>query len=230
MQVEERRYLQAQVRSAAGGRVVNGIAVRYNALSEDLGSWRERIKPGAFTKTLADGHDVRMLFSHDPARILGSTKSRTLSIQDIAEGLHFRCELPRTADGDTVAELCTRGDLREMSFGFRCEKEDWLDEDDPDDYDDDRSRRSKRKIPVRHVLQASLSEISAVAWPAYANDATHIRPEIAAASAAGSRNLFPGGAIPFEIRSRVPSLSLTPEEDAVLVAARMLELQASLNR
>jgi HK97 family phage prohead protease len=216
MEITERRYSQPQLNRAAGqpSRVVSGVAVRFGALSEDFGGWRERIAPGAFAASLKAGHDVRMLHSHDTGRILGSTRAGTLKLAETASGLTFRCDLPKTSDGDDVLELCRRGDLREMSFGFTCKRESWGDED-LDDYPDDldRSRRTgRKKTPVRTVHEAFLAEISAVAWPAYAGGATSIRPELVAAAATASRSLFPSGAVPIEIRSRFPAILVIDAE------------------
>lgn len=213
--------------------------MRYGALSEDLGNWRERIAPGAFRATLGDGHDIRMLFSHDQGRLLASTKSGTMSLADTTAGLTFRATMPNTVDGDTCLELCRRGDLRELSFGFQCRKEDWADEDieDPDDdFDPDRGRsvRRKKRIAVRTVKVAHLIEISPVGWPAYSGGVTHIRPEMTAAAAAGSRSLFPSGVIPVEIRSRVPGIVpyraqyMTDAERAIYARALKLETRADL--
>jgi HK97 family phage prohead protease len=237
MQIDERRFSPVQIRSAPqpGSRIVSGLAVRFGARSENLGGWKERIVKGAFTKTLSDGHDIRMLHSHDSGRILGSTRAGTLSLGETSDGLAFRCDLPNTSDGDDVLELCRRGDLREMSFGFRCDRERWEDEDDDDfeDYPDDRGRRAKKTIPVRHVLQATLSEVSAVGWPAYSNDATHIKLEpMAAAAAVASRSLFPSGQVPYEIRQRglTPRRPMSDEEMKLYSAALLLETRADLLR
>lgn len=229
MQIEERRYITAEVRTEQpSSRVVSGLAVRYGALSEDLGGWRERITRGAFTACLQDrNHDIRMLFSHDPARILGSTKARTLSIQDSDVGLMFRCSLPDTEDGRTVHSLVARGDLRELSFGFRCGREEWTDEMLEDNDTFDRSRRVKA-VPVRHVKEAHLLEISPVAFPAYSG-VTHIQHEPLAMAAAASRSLFPSGELPLEIRSRFPSFVTDPDDAELIRRARLLLTRLALD-
>ena len=222
--ITERRYSVAQIRSANSSRTVSGIAARFNHLSEDLGGWRERLAPGSFRSTLGDGHDIKMFHSHDPARVLASTRTGSLQLNEGVDGLNFRAALPNTSDGDDVLELCHRGEL-EMSFGFRCLKDDWEDEDDPD-FENDRGRRSKT-IPVRKVMQAHLIEISSVAMPAYAGGATSIKPEAMAAAAAASRSLFPEGSIPIEIRSRL-GLPDDPEWQALVARAQALHAKTLL--
>jgi phage head maturation protease len=133
-------------------------------------------------------------------------------LQETPIGLSFRAALPNTTDANNVLELARKGEL-EMSFGFRCLKDDWEDEDVEDNYGIDRSNRGRTKrVPVRTVRAAHLIEISSVAIPAYANGATSIAPEMVAAAAAGSRSLFPSGAIPLEIRQRFPSLLVIDQE------------------
>src|SRR5581483_10902956 len=218
--IDERRYLSADEMRGDSGRTVAGLAVKYNALSEDLGDWRERIMPGAFADSLVSGHDVKLLFSHDKGRILGSTQAGTLALTDTPEGLRYRCDLPDTADGNMVLELVRRRDLRELSFCFQCLKEDWKEEDDPDDRAD--GNRPRRRVPVRRVRQAHLIEISPVGWPAYAHGKTNI--SLVAAASTNSRRLFPSGEIPVEIRSRVPGvgLAIDPEGEGLLRRAREL--------
>src|SRR5688572_14040416 len=67
--------------------VIVGYAAIFDALSYDLGGFRERIAVGAFTRSLRDGADVRALVDHDPVRILGRNKSGTLRLKPNAKGL-----------------------------------------------------------------------------------------------------------------------------------------------
>jgi HK97 family phage prohead protease len=228
MTIEERRYTASAVRADGGAKQqthIAGYAARFNTLSEDLGGFRERLQPGCFRASLARGHDIKMLYGHNAQSILGSTFAQTLGLREDNQGLAFRCQLPDTATGREVAELCRRGDLRECSFGFRCEDEDWNDEEDPDDV------RSRRKIPVRTVLRAHVLEVSAVAFPAYPQTSVGIdAPPMALAASA--RSLWPSGAIPFEIRSRVQitpsSRSMTDAERAIYAAALRIETFSKL--
>ena len=103
-------------------RIVGHAAV-FNSLSEEIFGFREKIAPGAFAKTL--GGDVRALFNHDPNYVLGRTKAGTLRIAEDATGLAVDIDPPDTVMGRTVVEAVRRGDVSEMSFGFRTIKESW---------------------------------------------------------------------------------------------------------
>jgi phage head maturation protease len=66
--------------NADGTRTISGYAVVFNSLSLDLGSFKERVRPGAFAKSLANGPDVLCLYSHDDKQILGRRSSGTLEL------------------------------------------------------------------------------------------------------------------------------------------------------
>ena len=70
----------ADLRVVAEGppRIV-GHAALFDRLSDDLGGFRERIRPGAFAASLV-ADDVRALFNHDPNVILGRNRAGTLRL------------------------------------------------------------------------------------------------------------------------------------------------------
>lgn len=79
---------------------------------------REVIRPGAFRNALAESHDVRALWNHDPNHLLGRTASGTLRLREDARGLRVAIDLPDTTMGRDVAESMARGDATQMSFAF----------------------------------------------------------------------------------------------------------------
>jgi HK97 family phage prohead protease len=98
---------------------LEGTAVSYDCLSQDLGGYRERVMPGAFTRSLKQGADVKCLLNHDVNVVLGRTKSGTLRLQDTRKGLLYRCQLDE--DSSTHRDIyisVKRGDLNECSFAF----------------------------------------------------------------------------------------------------------------
>jgi len=138
---------------------LEGTAISYDCLSQDLGGFRERIMPGAFTRSLKEGTDVKCLMNHDPNFLLGRTKSGTLQLKDSRTGLGFRCQLDRnnTAHQNIYASV-KRGDLSECSFAFIVPQ--------GGDAFDEATENGKRFVR-RTVMEASLRDVSVVVDPAY---------------------------------------------------------------
>jgi len=145
--------LDLEIRSADGkpdAPMIVGYAAVFNQLSEDLGGFREKIAPGAFTKTL--GADVRALFNHDPNIILGRTKAKTLRLAEDQKGLQIEIDPPDTETARSILAALKRGDISQMSFGFETIDDLWENIDG--------------KI-VRTLLNVRLWDVSPVVFPAY---------------------------------------------------------------
>lgn len=143
----ERRALPIELRTK--GRRLVGYAATFNTETHIGGAFIETIAPGAFAASLASGSDVLALVDHDPGRVLGRTRSKTLRLAEDARGLTFDLELPNTQAGRDVLALAERGDLGGMSFGFRAIE-------------------APRHGDRRELRRVELFEISVVsAWPAY---------------------------------------------------------------
>lgn len=106
------------------GMTFGGYAWRYNAPSLPL-PFTERIAPGAFTRTLKSKNDIRAYVNHDDTLLLGSTRAKTLRIEDRAEGGWVSIDLPDTTAGRDIRTLVERGDITGMSFGFSTVKDSW---------------------------------------------------------------------------------------------------------
>lgn len=138
--------LRAERADDGGGVTVSGYAAVFDAPAHG-----EVIKPGAFTKTLADGADVRFLVNHAGVP-LARTKSGTLELAEDDHGLRM---VARDLDlaNPTVAELVSaldRGDLDQMSFGFWPVRE---------VYNEDTDTYEQREV--------DLDDVSAVTYPWY---------------------------------------------------------------
>lgn len=140
------------------GMTFGGYAWRYNAPSLPL-PFTERIAPGAFTRTLKSKNDIRAYVNHDDTRLLGSTRAKTLRIEDRPEGGWVEIDLPNTTDGNDIRELVSRGDISGMSFGFSTVKDSWSASGDE-----------------RTLLEVRLHEVSVVtSVPAYPQTTASVR-------------------------------------------------------
>jgi HK97 family phage prohead protease len=137
-----------------------GYACIFGNLSKDLGGFRETIAPGAFTRTLKEGADVKALVNHDPNQVLGRLKNGTLKLEQDARGLKFRVQLnpDSQAHRDLYASI-KRGDLDECSYAFMVNAPDG---DTWDEAVDENGKRFQR----RTLRDLNLIDISAVCYPA----------------------------------------------------------------
>ncbi len=115
--IVERRALTGGVQ--ADGRTLTGYALTYGDEAR-IGGMVEVIAPGAVTASL--GRDILALVDHDPAKVLGRTRTGSLKLSEDARGLAFTVELPDTTAARDVLALVERGDAGGMSFGFTVPK------------------------------------------------------------------------------------------------------------
>lgn len=145
-----------ELREEGDTKTVVGV-IPYNSRSVRMWGGYEVITDTAFSKTLSDGADVKALFCHDTAKILGRTKNGTLRLSNgmIGEtaGLLCECDLSDTSYARDLYALIKRGDVTTMSFGFYPVKE-RIEQDGDDE--------------LRYLLEVKLIEVSfGVAFPAY---------------------------------------------------------------
>jgi HK97 family phage prohead protease len=129
---------------------LRGLAIVTDSLSTDLGGFREVIRPSALDRFTNEKVDLRALWSHDHALILGRVSAGTLRAKVTPRGLLVEMDLPRSASG--FADAVARRDVTSQSFGFVALDDEWFARDD---------------TVVREVLDMSFFEVSAVVWPAY---------------------------------------------------------------
>lgn len=146
--------LAIELRGDSQAPVLRGHAAVFNQLSADLGGFREQVAPGAFAEALKD--DVRLLINHDGLP-LARTASRTLTLAEDGRGLAIEASLdPTDPDVQRLLPKLKRGDLNQMSFGFRVLPggQDWAKNDDG--------------VVVRTLKKLRLFDVSVVTFPAYA--------------------------------------------------------------
>ena len=165
----ERRCVDAQLEvrvvgcgSASDGApmgTITGYAALFNSLSQVLWGFREQIAPGAFGGSLGD--DVRALWNHDSAYVLGRTAAGTLRLSEDAHGLRVEIDPPDTPLARSFVESIRRGDVSQMSFGFSVLEDAW---------DEDEQGQT-----IRTLHKVKLYEVSPVAFPAYTETEVALR-------------------------------------------------------
>lgn len=163
--MERRAFSVTELRVAEGDAPkITGYAAVFNSFSVDLGGFVERIRPGAFSKTVMKA-DVRALWNHDPNYVLGRTKSGTLKLEEDAKGLRIEIEPPDTQWATDLVKSIKRGDVDQMSFGFRAITDEWTKENGKQ---------------VRELIEVELFDVSPVTFPAYKATKVGVRTALAA--------------------------------------------------
>ena len=141
-------------RDDSGKAVIQGYAAVFNSWSEDLGGFREKIKPGAFAKALKRS-DARALFNHDANFILGRQGAKTLRLKEDKTGLWMEVDIPDTQAGRDLLVSIERGDIHQQSFGFTVRKDEWQED------------RNSETVERTVVEIEQLYDVSPVTYPAY---------------------------------------------------------------
>lgn len=155
----ERRF-SAELRVDTAAQRIVGYAAKYDLSSEDLGGFREFVRPGAFQRSLDSAPDVRALIDHNPSLILGRTVSGTLKLESDAIGLKVTIDPPDTQYAADLMAVMSRGDVSQMSFAFTTSEDSW------DLVDGQR---------VRSLLAVELHDVSVVTYPAYPDTTVAVR-------------------------------------------------------
>ena len=151
----ERRTLQSEFRIEQredGKKLIRGHAAVFNS-ETDLGWFRERIAPGAFSESIGKD-DVRALFNHDENFILGRNTAGTLTMREDERGLYVEIDPPDTQVGRDLVTSIERGDISQMSFGFQTIKDSWETEENA-------------AKDLRTLEKVKLWDVSPVTFPAY---------------------------------------------------------------
>ena len=146
----ETRYIPTEMRVDEEGRI-EGYAAVFGEWSERLWYFREKIRRGAFAKTLQEA-DVRALFNHDPNYVLGRNKASTLNIWEDDHGLGFRVQPPDAQWANDLMSSIKRGDINQASFAFDAIRDEW-------DYNVEPNERE--------LIEVRLYDVSVVTYPAY---------------------------------------------------------------
>lgn len=138
-----------------------GYAAVFNEASLPL-PFIERIAPGAFTKTLQETPDVRLLANHEGLP-MARTKNGTMRLYEDETGLYFEAELANTQEARDLYTLVERGDVDQMSFAFRVIRQNWS---------KDRTERTLTEVSLAD------GDVSIVTYPAYPATSVEAREAI----------------------------------------------------
>lgn len=163
MKIERRNYNLIELRSDdTEKRKMVGHAAIFNTETDIGGFFREKVAPGAFSDSIK-ADDIRALFNHNPNYVLGRSngKTKTLMLSEDDRGLAIEIDPPDTQFAKDLTISMERGDIDQMSFGFRVIKESWESRDDGTD--------------VRTLEKVKLYDISPVTYPAYEDTEIAVR-------------------------------------------------------
>lgn len=137
-----------------GQKRIYGYAAVFNKWSEDLGWFREKIAPGAFSEAIINS-DTVALFNHNSDLVLGRKSNDTLRLKEDDHGLHMEVDLPDTQAANDLFKLVERGDIKQQSFGFITDTVEWKDGE-------------KGELDERTIIKVKeLFDVSPVTFPAY---------------------------------------------------------------
>lgn len=138
-------------------RIIEGYAIVFNELSEDLGGFREMIMPEAIDQELIDKSDIYYLFNHNNDSIplaRSNHGSGSLELTIDSKGLKYRFNCINSE----FYQLVQRGDLDKSSFAFSL----------PKDGSGEIWEKSQEYNYIRKIVKIEqLYDCSAVLVPAY---------------------------------------------------------------
>ena len=149
------------------GRTIQGRAIVFESLSNDLGGFKEIIKKGAISQELVDSSDVFARTNHSDDYILARCNkgkgSLQLELRD--DGLYYSFEAPNTEKGNELVEHIRRGEISQSSFAFMVAQE------------PDAERWTKIDgVTVREIYKiAYLGDVAPVFTPAYSETSVSLR-------------------------------------------------------
>jgi len=141
---------------------IGGYAAKFNRMSQNLGGFKEQIAPGAFNRSASQGWpDVQARYNHDDNMLLGSTGGNSLRLRVDTEGLVYDVDLLDDETSQRIYKLVERGDVRQSSFAFIADVDEWTTDD--------------TGFPMRTLSQVRLLDVAPVNAPAYLDTSVGLR-------------------------------------------------------
>ena len=159
-QVRSLGKLQTRDNSTDDEMKIAGYFVVFNTETEIWDGLFEEISNKAFENI--DLSDIRALADHDTAKVLGRTKSKTLTLKVDEKGLFGEITInPDDTEAVNLYQRVKRGDIDQCSFGFSILNETMEQRED-----------GTTKWTITEI---ELFEVSVVTFPAYADTAVEAR-------------------------------------------------------
>jgi HK97 family phage prohead protease len=132
------------------------------------GVFDERIKRGAFTKTIREGTPV-LQFDHGRHAQIGSLPIGVIvEAREDERGLFIRARLHKAPIFEPVREGVESGAIRGMSFRFSVIRDSW-------EPGRPGSREARGKTPLRTLEEVRVAELGPVVFPAYSGTTATVR-------------------------------------------------------
>ena len=161
----ERRFtsVPVEIRAAADKRSIGGYAAKFvPALSQNLGGFKEQIAPGAFNRSASQAWpDVQARYNHEDSMLLGTTGGGSLRLSVNDTGLQYEIDMLDDAISERIYKLVQRGDVRQSSFAFMKDDDEWSTDD--------------TGYPLRTLHQVRLIDVAPVNAPAYLDTTAAVR-------------------------------------------------------
>ena len=164
MELERREWEvdTLEIRGTGDERTVRGQAVPINRLSDDLGGFREVIRPGAVTESVKN-NDIFLIWQHDTTQPISRTtaKNHPLVVEERKTGVWFT--QPAAAFTEFQLSKIDDGVVDKMSFGFFIE-----------DREDEKWHEDQKPV-LREIFKMNLMELSPVTFAAYQSTKVAVR-------------------------------------------------------
>jgi HK97 family phage prohead protease len=171
------------------------------------GTFRERIMPGAFDKTIAERKPV-LMFDHGQHPMVGSIPIGTITdLRPDARGLYVKATLADNWLIEPVRDAVRSGAISGMSIRMSVINDDW--------------GVGRDRVPERSVREVALAELGPVVFPAYENTQVSVR----------SREIITALADP-EVRTELARIfaSGTDLESAAVVTEPVIDHSAATSQ
>jgi HK97 family phage prohead protease len=145
-------HFRAADDDGSGEKRLEGYFIRFNEETKLFDGYFETVSPTAIADDIQK-QDIRALFDHDSAKVLGRTSANTLTLTKDDQGL-FGSILINEDDPEALSVYAKvmRGDISSASFAFCINNDDM----------------TRAEDGVHDTLtDVQLFEVSIVTWPAY---------------------------------------------------------------